>query len=519
MDLRTLILSSILAVAAQDLELDKRDWIDPTDMLNYDTVKRVMKKPVEERTESKQSETGTSCDYAENQKCEKLMSKLQECEQKVAGIKQGDETFTYREEMPFMKRYINQLMEHFTVDTSESQDYRVTVHLTTEDKLLLKKFVVGEIDKLQEVDEILSRFIINSEPALPPLQLNTDWAAAINVEFFIVVIILSAAWIFVLKASLFKCGLLFVIINTFWNWKRMYQEALAHREAELAKLVDIPSECRPNEPQSLFYKFGSLVMKSLFGKDADACEKYHKAMGVDPIWQVSPGVALSETIAQFLTHPLGVLGSNIGTFYYNLNENVPWFSYYILLIASLLFGFFFMVAMFKYRIRLPFGIVSIEPAPAAGQISTSPPAPALTQPPQVRQVIQEVANQPQLRQSAQNGVETLASVPVCRNCQCNVKPIQVKQTDNLGKYAVHGAGDQRAPVKRENLQEINKQCLNDDKSCPAGNIASPVSQEAGDNPYTPFSRFSMDTDVPSLPTQLSPKGNKFLSDLCSTLQQ
>ena len=58
-------------------------------------------------------------------------------------------------------------------------------------------------------------------------------------------------------------------------------------------------------PSTLFF--------AAYGSRAN-CEEYMKALYVDPILEVSPGVVVAETLTQFILHPLEGMGSKLAKF-------------------------------------------------------------------------------------------------------------------------------------------------------------------------------------------------------------
>lgn len=66
--------------------------------------------------------------------------------------------------------------------------------------------------------------------------------------------------------------------------------------------------------------FGSLessilhIKKSLFGLE-DPCEEYHRALMLDPSYEVNPFIALFDLVVRIAFQPLGYLGEKVGSFF------------------------------------------------------------------------------------------------------------------------------------------------------------------------------------------------------------
>ena len=57
--------------------------------------------------------------------------------------------------------------------------------------------------------------------------------------------------------------------------------------------------------------------------DVNNCEAYYEALMVDPLWEVSPLSALSETAALFVLRPLELLGAAAGVFFRDFLGPIP----------------------------------------------------------------------------------------------------------------------------------------------------------------------------------------------------
>ena len=85
---------------------------------------------------------------------------------------------------------------------------------------------------------------------------------------------------------------------------------MAKRQSDLMKNSKIPPEC--NVDNIGLWKH---IQIWAFG---DPCEKYHEMLYTDPVYQISPAKAFSDTIAIIILGPLEHAGTQIGKFIYNL---------------------------------------------------------------------------------------------------------------------------------------------------------------------------------------------------------
>jgi len=152
----------------------------------------------------------------------------------------------------------------------------------------------------------------------------------------------------------------------------MYKEAWATKHSKLIRNVEVPPECRPGE--MTWYQTIRSSVSGVFS-NVDKCEEYHKAILVDPIYEVNPLTALVDLIIKLLLHPLSRLGEAVGKMFSGLLGNVPMIYQIPILILFSLIILFVMILIFGYKIRLPFFLGEISPgAISGGGNSSSNPA-------------------------------------------------------------------------------------------------------------------------------------------------
>ncbi|XP_056403969.1 chloride channel CLIC-like protein 1 [Hyla sarda] len=121
-------------------------------------------------------------------------------------------------------------------------------------------------------------------------------------------------WLYHLALLLILC--LFISIP--WEWVRLYQ-------IEVAKKATILSEgyARSCYQQDLsFWETLKIWLSWNFSWGSD-CESYYKALMVDPLWEVTPLMAISSVIARFVVHPMELFSHTIGRSLRNIMREIP----------------------------------------------------------------------------------------------------------------------------------------------------------------------------------------------------
>merc|ERR1712106_638762 len=128
--------------------------------------------------------------------------------------------------------------------------------------------------------------------------------------------------------------------------------------------VTIPPECRPQEMtwlQTIQSSASALV------SSVDKCEEYHKAILVDPIYEVNPLTALVDLVTKLLLHPLSSLGKEVGSMFTSLLGEVPLLWKVPVLLVFVVLLMFVMILFAGYEVRLPLFLGKIGPANSAGK--------------------------------------------------------------------------------------------------------------------------------------------------------
>jgi len=180
----------------------------------------------------------------------------------------------------------------------------------------------------------------------------------------LLVVLLSIALLYVMVTGLrrlpaFHVFWIILLLSVCWHWVHLYKATWASKHSKLMQSTEIPAECRPQE--MTWYQTIQASATSLVSS-VDKCEEYHKAMLVDPIYEVNPATALVDLVTKIILHPLSSLGKEVGSMFTGLLGEVPllWKVPVLLLFVILLM--FVMILFAGYEVRLPLFLGKIGPA-------------------------------------------------------------------------------------------------------------------------------------------------------------
>lgn len=310
------------------------DWIDPTDMLNYDAASGTMRKSqVKYGMPEKKDIDPNLPDSDELSNCYKsldsLAHKVEECE------KQKRKDYESQSN-PVFKRYLNKILIEarklgLSDDQKDDLHYDAEIILKRQTILEIQKFLNGEEWKSGALDDALSDILINFK-----LHDFEKWKWQFE-DFFgvdpynvlmvllcllcIVMLVATELWTYIRWYTQLR-RILFIsfLFSLGWNWMYLYKLAFAQHQAEVAKLEPRNNACaeKMNWAGSLFEWFRS----SWTFKD-DQCQKYYELLLVNPIWLVPPTKALAVTFTNFVTEPLKHIGKGMGEFIRALMKEIP----------------------------------------------------------------------------------------------------------------------------------------------------------------------------------------------------
>ncbi|XP_078417818.1 chloride channel CLIC-like protein 1 isoform X1 [Cetorhinus maximus] len=324
---------------------DDDEWIDPTDMLNYDAAAGRMRTPQETRIKEGDTETLTTKDYTEVNQQKDFCPDCSTCERQLDHLQQRFEEFRKKQSVesteigcnPVFKRYLNKLLLETgklgLPDDDNEVHYDAEILISKQDVTEIKKFLSDKAWKAGALDDALSKLLINFK-----FHDHEAWKWSFEDTFGVdpltaflslanltcIVLIFRTVWTFAPPFTRpYRFFLLCFLISFAWNWMFLYKTAFAKRQANFAKLQLDKPMC--TGVQNMDWK-GSLTewFRRTWTLQNDPCEKYYEALLVDPILEVPPTKALMLTITTLITEPLKHIGEPISQFFRDLLKDLPW---------------------------------------------------------------------------------------------------------------------------------------------------------------------------------------------------
>jgi len=342
---------------------DKASWINPMDMGLFDSKSQKNCEDLEAKI--------SVCD----KELESCQSKLEEISKSNGCLNKSSESSTSKPEVEektivsdiFFKRHVRQLINKLPLDAHQNSHLKLEVFLSSEEIATLFKFVSPESSiPAVDVDNILSSssFIrsVGYYETSPLIDEIKEQLISLKDPLLVVLMSISLVYVIILvfrRLPPFKVFLLVLTVSLVWHWVYLYKEAWAKKHSKMQQNMEIPAECRPGE--MTWYQ---TAMSSVRGwtSSVDKCEEYHKAIHVNPFYEVNPLSALVDLVIKLLLHPLTKLGDAVGKMFTGLLEVVPALYKIPVLILFFVIILFVMILLFGYRIRLPFFLGEIGPA-------------------------------------------------------------------------------------------------------------------------------------------------------------
>ncbi|XP_041446546.1 chloride channel CLIC-like protein 1 isoform X2 [Xenopus laevis] len=318
-----MLLFLLLALYLLPVNGDNTDeWIDHSDMLNYDAASGKMKTKPQDATQlptQKANEEHQNVDMtgsANYQECKKTLENLSV---------QPDDSYP---------------KAHYDAEAV------LTVEMLAEIQSFLNDgdWNVGALD--DALSSTLVQFKRHNEEEWK-WKFEDHFGVDVYTFFILILCLLCLAmfiateiwthigWFIQLK----RLFILSTVISFGWNWIYLYKVAFAEHQAELAKLQDF-DKCgqKISWSESLFD-----WMKGAATFQNDPCEDYFKALIVSPTLMVPPTKALALTFTNYVTEPLKHIGKGIGEFLNALLSEIPLFFQVpvLIFIAVLLLAFFY----------------------------------------------------------------------------------------------------------------------------------------------------------------------------------
>ncbi|XP_074858522.1 chloride channel CLIC-like protein 1 isoform X5 [Carettochelys insculpta] len=328
-----------VSVIVGGCEVQGDEWIDPTDMLNYDAASGRMREL--SKVNYDDSKNKNIPDAVVN-----LASTagLSECHRKLESLRQKIEEYEKKEKTKLseshsihvFRRYLNKILIEVgrlglpdgNIDTVH---YDAEIILTSQALLEINRFLNEEEWKSGALDDAVSNILINfkhHDYELWKWQFEDTFGVdpynmlmVLLCSVCIMVIVATELWTHIGWVTQIK-RILFVsfLISFGWNWFYLYKVAFAQNQADVAKMGNFDEVCA----EKMDWR-GSLFewWRSTWTFQDDPCQKYYETIVVNPILLVPPTKALAVTFTNFVTEPLKYIGQGIGEFIKALMKEIP----------------------------------------------------------------------------------------------------------------------------------------------------------------------------------------------------
>ncbi|NWW76642.1 CLCC1 protein, partial [Climacteris rufus] len=324
-----LVLCAVMLTGSCKVQED--EWIDPTDMLNYDAASGTMRRKGNyHNSEDKAADTAsTEISQSCSRTIDSLQQKIAECEKKNARSHESRSFYIF-------KRYLNKILNEagklgLPEENVGHVHYDAEIILTRQTYLEMLRFVNEENWQPGAMDDALSDILINFKHH-DDQAWRWRFEDAFGIDLYnlfllllclvcIVTVIATELWTRILWFIQLKRVLLISFFISFaWNWLYLYKLAFAQHQAEIAKMGHFDNVCA----EKLDWR-GSLIewLRSTWTLQDDPCQKYYETLLVNPILLVPPTKALAITFTNFVTEPLKHVGQGIGEFIKALMKEIP----------------------------------------------------------------------------------------------------------------------------------------------------------------------------------------------------
>ncbi|KAM9238548.1 chloride channel CLIC-like protein 1 isoform 1-T2 [Leptosomus discolor] len=305
------------------------EWIDPTDMLNYDAASGTMRRPYKANYHDSADAVSTEVLSSCSREVDSLQQKIADCEKRNAKSRESRSFYIF-------KRYLKKILNEAGKLGLPEEDvgrvhYDAEIILTKQTYLEILRFLNEETWQSGAVDDALSDILVNFK--------HHDYEAwhwrfedTFGIDLYnvflillclvcVVIVIATELWTRIHWFVQLKRVLLISFLISFaWNWLYLYKLAFAQHQAEIAKMGQFDNVCAEKLDWG-----GSLIewLRSKWTFQDDPCQKYYETLLVNPVLLVPPTKALAITFTNFVTEPLKHVGQGIGEFIKALMKEIP----------------------------------------------------------------------------------------------------------------------------------------------------------------------------------------------------
>ncbi|XP_075012595.1 chloride channel CLIC-like protein 1 isoform X1 [Calonectris borealis] len=326
-----LVLCAIVLIGSGKVQDD--EWIDPTDMLNYDAASGTMRRPYKANYHDSEDKTVDTVSTEVLSSCSREVDSLQ---QKIAECEKRNAKSHESRSFCIFKRYLNKILNEagklgLPEENVGHVHYDAEIILTKKTYLEILRFLNEGTWQSGAVDDALSDILINFK--------HHDYQAwhwrfedTFGIDLYnmflillclvcVVIVIATELWTHIHWFVQLKRVLLISFLISFaWNWLYLYKLAFAQHQAEIAKMGQFDNVCAEK------LDWGESLIEWLRSKwtfQDDPCQKYYETLLINPVLLVPPTKALAITFTNFVTEPLKHVGQGIGEFIKALMKEIP----------------------------------------------------------------------------------------------------------------------------------------------------------------------------------------------------
>ncbi|NXS20673.1 CLCC1 protein, partial [Mystacornis crossleyi] len=249
-----LVLCAVLLIGTCKVQED--EWIDPTDMLNYDAASGTMRRPYKGNYHDSEDKALDTVSTEISKSCSRVVDSLQhkimECEKRNAKSHESRSFYIF-------KRYLNKILNEagklgLPEENVGHVHYDAEIILTRQTYLEILRFVNEEGWQPGALDEALSDILINFKHH-DDQAWKWRFEDAFGIDLYnlfllllclvcIVIVIATELWTRILWFVQLKRVLLISFFISFaWNWLYLYKLAFAQHQAEIAKMGQFDNVC------------------------------------------------------------------------------------------------------------------------------------------------------------------------------------------------------------------------------------------------------------------------------------
>ncbi|XP_041133536.1 chloride channel CLIC-like protein 1 isoform X2 [Polyodon spathula] len=338
----SLLICGVLVIVKGQKE--DEEWIDPTDMLNYDSLSKTMRRPGElsnhEKVPTKRKE------YISDRNRPAFSPVVSECSNKLTVLERKVELCKKKAEAPpaqtvchpVFKRYLSKLLKDIQKlglpdEVGHDVHYDADVLLTRQAVSEIRKFLGDETWKPSVVDEALSQILINFKPHnYEAWKWHFEDSFGVELATLLQLLVVSAIVVFIICTELWtriswmvQFRRLFIIcfmVSIVWNWLYLYKTAFADHQSNVVKMEAFNDKCSGIKKIDWMDNLKEWY-RSTWTLQDDPCKKYYELVFVDPILLVSPVKAISVTFTSLITEPCKHVGQGVSDFLRALLKDLP----------------------------------------------------------------------------------------------------------------------------------------------------------------------------------------------------